>query len=255
MRHPGRHAGGAALALASIAVPAFAQQATPAIPGALYPTVTVASEYRYDGTSSSSGNPVAQASLYWWRPDHNYAGVFVSTVDYSGFYDPDTSHEIDVYAGHNWDFGQPYFEMGGDATRLTLEGMYTFFPDQGPPGPTFDFFQAKAAIQHRSGPLTLRAETAYVPEASYGAGYAVKAETGAKYKLNGWLTVSGEYGYREAELRADRSWWDFGATATFGQLAIDLRYYDTDLDYAECGFSENCKPAVVGSVSWNFWKG
>lgn len=236
---------------ASTAGAAHAQQAK----DALFPTLIVASEYRYDGTSSSSGNPVVQGSLYWWRPDHFYAGVFASTVDYSGFHDPDTSYEIDIYAGHHWDFGQPYFEMGGNATRVTLEGMYTFFPDQGPPGPTFNFFQMKAAIQNRTGPMTLRVETAYVPEASYGAGYAAKIEGGAKYRFTDWLSLSGEYGYREAERRSDRSWWDIGATLTFGQFDLDLRWYDTDLDFVECGFSENCDPALVGSLSWNPWRG
>jgi uncharacterized protein (TIGR02001 family) len=239
------------LALLQIGHAAEAQAPKPQ----LFPTLTVASEYRYDGTSSSSGNSVIQGSLYLWRPDHFYAGVFLTNVDYSGFHDPDTSYEVDLYAGHNWDFGHPYFEMGGNATRVSLEGMYTLFPNQGPPGPTFDFFQAKATIQHRAGPLTLRAETAYVPEASYGAGYAAKIEGGAKYALAKRLTLSGEYGYREAELRADRSWWDIGATASFGQFDIDLRYYDTDLDYVECGFSPNCDAALVGSISWNPWKG
>lgn len=249
-----RHAVKTALMLASIAAPIFEQEAF-AQESALYPTLTVASEYRYDGTSSSSGEPVVQASLYWWRPDHFYAGVFLSTVDYSGFYDPDTSYEVDIYAGYNFDFGQPYFEMPGNATRISIEGMYTIFPDQGPPGPTFDFFQAEVAIQHRTGPLTLRAETSYVPQASYDAGYAVKLEGGARYQLTPWLIASGEYGYREAERRPDRSWWDIGATASFGQFDIDLRYYDTDLDYIECGFSSNCSSALVGSISWNPWKG
>src|SRR5690349_11991421 len=145
--------GRTALAIATLLAPApaLAQQAGQ---DRILPTLILTSEYRYDGTSSSSGNPAIQASLYWWRPDHFYAGVFVTSVDYSGFYDPETSYEIDAYAGYNWDIGQPYFEMEGDATRISLEGMYTFFPDQGPPGPTFDFFQLKAAIRHRTGALT-----------------------------------------------------------------------------------------------------
>src|ERR1700733_8701480 len=105
-------------------------QAQPQGPARLSPTLTTASQYRYDGVSNSSGKPVAQASLYWWRRDHLFAGVFVSTVDMSAFYDPDTSYEVDLYAGRNWDFGAPYFEMGGDATRLTLEAMYSSFPDK-----------------------------------------------------------------------------------------------------------------------------
>src|SRR5262245_32686733 len=114
--------------------------------GKLYPTLMLTSDYRYDGVSNTSGNPALQASLYWWRPDHFYAGIFATTVDFSGFYDPDTSYEIDLYAGYNWDFGPPYFEMGGDATRLTAEIMYTQFPDQGPPGPTYNFLQFTARV-------------------------------------------------------------------------------------------------------------
>lgn len=238
--------------------PEATQQAAPgeAAPGdAIFPTLTLASEYRYDGASNSSGEPVAQASLYWWRPDHFFAGAFLTTVDYSGFYDPDTSYEIDIYAGYNFDFGQPYFEMPGDATRLQLRAMYTAFPDQGPPGPTYNFLQLQAALINRTGPLTLRTELAYVPEASYGGGPSWKSEAGAGYALAPWLSLSGEYGYRENDIAADRSWWDIGATLNFGQIDLDLRYYDTDLDYAECGFSTNCDGGFVAALSWNPWKG
>lgn len=238
---------------------AAAAQETPAqpqaIPDALYPTLTIASEYRYDGASSSSGEPVVQASLYWWRPDHAFAGVFLTSVDYSGFHDPDTSYEVDVYAGYNFDFGQPYFEMGGNATRLQLRAMYTMFPDQGPPGPTYDFLQLQAALINRAGPLTLRTELAYVPEAPYAGGPSWKAEAGAAYALLDWLTLSGEYGYRENDIAADRSWWDAGVTLNFGQLDLDLRYYDTDLDFVACGFSANCDGGFVAALSWNPWKG
>ena len=222
---------------------------------ALYPTLIVTSDYRYDGASNSSGNPAVQASLYLWRPDHIYAGIFLTSVDFSGYYDPDTSYEVDIYAGYNWDFGKPYFEMSGDATRVSVQAMYTLFPDQGPPGPTYDFLQLKGELQHRTGRLTLRAETAYVPQSSYGAGFAWKYEGGAKYALTQWLSLSGEYGYRENQRKPDRSWWDIGAIASWGQFDLDLRYYDTDLDYVECGFSPNCSSAVVASLSWNPWKG
>jgi len=235
------------------APPAPTLQAAPS--DAIFPTLTVASEYRFDGASSSSGSPAVQASLYWWRPDHVFAGVFLTTVDYSGYYDPDTSYEVDIYAGYNFDFGQPYFEMGGNATRLQLRAMYSIFPDQGPPGPTFDFLQLGATLYNRTGPLTVRAETAWVPEAPYNGGETTKLEGGAQYAVSDWLTLSGEYGYREGRTQTDRSWWDIGLTANFGQFDFDLRYYDTDLDYVECGFSDNCASALVGAISWNPWKG
>jgi uncharacterized protein (TIGR02001 family) len=221
--------------------------------GKLYPTLTAASEYRCDGVSNSSGEPALQGSLYWWRPDHFFAGIFATTVDFSGFYDPDTSYEIDVYAGYNWDFGAPYFEMGGDGSRLTLTAMYTMFPDQGPPGPTYNFLQFTARALHRIDALTLRGEASFVPEASYGAGYAMKAEAGAEYRVAEWLTVGGEIGFRDAERRVDRAYWDAGATLKWGPVEVDVRYHDTNLDYVDCGFSANCGAAVVGKLSVNFW--
>lgn len=221
--------------------------------GRLYPTLTLTSDYRYDGTSNSSGKPALQGSLHWWRPDHFYAGVFATTVDFSGYRDPDTSYEIDVYAGYNWDVGSPYFEIGGDASRFALEAMYTAFPDQGPPGPTYDFIQLTARALNRSGRLTLRAEMSYVPEASYGAGYAAKVEAGADVRVAEWLKVGGEVGYREAELRPDRLYWEAGATLEFRSLSLDVRYHETNLDFVTCGFSENCGAGVVAKVSWNLW--
>lgn len=240
----------AVLALAGAAM-AGAQAEAQQMKQQLYPMLRLSSEYRYDGTNNSSGEPSVQASLYLWRPDHVYAGLWVASVDYSGYRDPDTTHEVVVYAGRKFDFGAPYFEMPGNNTRLQLEGMYTFFPDRGPPGPTFDFFQAKASLTQRLDRLTLRGETAYVPQASYGAGFAWKVEGGAEYRLTDWLKLSGEYGYRDSQRRSDRSWRDIGATASAGQFEFDLRWFDTDLDFAECGFSANCDGGLVGSVSWN----
>ena len=229
-------------------VPAKAQEW-----GKLYPSIAVASEYRYDGVSNSSGNPALQASLYWWRPDHFFAGVFATTVDFGGFHDPDTSCEIDIYAGYNWDFGPPYFEMEGDATRVALQVMYTLFPDQGPRGPTYDFLQLTARAEHRVRKLTLRAEASYVPEASFGAGRAIKLEGGAELRLASWARLSSEVGYRESEKGADRTYWDIGATVDYRRASLDIRYHDTDLDFVTCGFSTNCASSIVVTATWRFW--
>jgi uncharacterized protein (TIGR02001 family) len=233
--------------IAALGVKAVAQEPKPQV----FSQLQLSSEYRYDGVNNSSGNPSAQVSVYLWRPDHFYAGLWVASVDYSGYRDPDTKQEVVVYAGRKFEFGAPYFEMPGDNTRIQIEGMYTFYPDQGPPGPTYDFFQGRVSVAHRVGKLTLRAETAYVPQASYGAGFAWKVEGGAAYKFNDWLEVSGEYGYRESQKRADRSWWDIGATAKWGKFDFDLRWYDTDLDFRECNFSPNCDGGLVGKIVWN----
>ncbi len=221
--------------------------------GALFPSVVVASEYRFDGKSNSSGEPVVQASLYWWRPDKTFVGVWASTVDFSGYYDPNTSYEIDVYAGRNWDFGGPDWYAGAD-TRLTLQVMYSMFPDNETPGPTYDFLQLKTRVQHRlDDRWTLDSSVSFVPQASYGAGRSWKWDVGASYRVNSWLSVGGSAGVQDVQRRNDYAYWNFGATATIGQAEFDLRYYDTDLNYIDCGYSANCGSALVGKLMWNFY--
>lgn len=248
-------AGLAALALAGVAAgqEEAAQIRQPASWGALYPTLTVASEYRYDGNSNSSGEPVVQASLYWWRPDKTFLGVFASTVDFSGYYDRETSYEIDVYAGRNWDLGGPDWYAGAH-TRIAIDAMYTMFPDNETPGPTYDFLQLRAKVMHRLNERwTLEGSASFVPQASYGAGRAWKFEAGARYQLTPWLSIGGGGGAREVQRRHDYAFWNVGATATLGQTEFDLRYYDTDLNFVDCGYSPNCGSAIVGKLSWNFW--
>jgi uncharacterized protein (TIGR02001 family) len=100
--------------------------------GRLYPSVSVTSDYRYNGVSLSDGGPALQASLYWWRPDGFYLGAWGSSVDFD---DPGgTSLEIDVYGGK-------HFDVRG--SRFTLEAMYTFFPDNRTPDPPTTFCRSR----------------------------------------------------------------------------------------------------------------
>jgi hypothetical protein len=51
----------------------------------------------------------------------------------------------------------------------------------------------------------------------------------------------------------DRTFWDAGVTGTWKQLALDLRYVDTNLDERECGFSKRCSATVVATLTVRFW--
>lgn len=237
----------------AVAMAAFASVAKAEDSIAVYPSLSIASEYRFDGVSNSSGKPAAQGTLYVSLPDAFYAYVFATTVDLEGFGDPGTSYEIDAAVGRNWDLGAPFYQADGETIRLTLEVMYSAFPDQAIAGPTYNFLQLTARAVQKLDALKLRAEGAFVPEASFGAGHAAKLELGAQYALADWLELSGEAGYREAEKRPDRAYWDVGVTLTFGRFVLDARYHDTDRGYVDCGFSDNCNAAFVAKVSWNFW--
>jgi uncharacterized protein (TIGR02001 family) len=210
--------------------------------GLLLPSVSLVSEYRYDGVSYTDSRPTLQGILHWWRPDNYYAGIFASGVDFN---DPgDTRIEIDIYGGRHFDF---------DKTRLTLSGLYTIFPDNSTPGPTYDFFQGKFAVRRSFDALAVTGSAAWTPEASYGSGTAARIAGEFSYEVSPWLSVSGTLGRRWIERGFDRTFWDAGATFSWRRVELDIRYYDTDLSFAECGFVNWCEAGVVGKVSLNAW--
>ncbi|MDP3855123.1 TorF family putative porin [Phenylobacterium sp.] len=159
-------------ALAALALPQPTTAQTAGKHGVLVPWILVASQCRFDGVSASDNKPVLQGSLYWWRPDKTYAGVFLSQVDYR---DPgETSYEVDVYAGR-------HFDVKG--TQITLEAMYSFFPDNRTWGPTYDFLQTKVKARRTFEKVTLAGDISWSPQSPYGSGEAWRVEGEAAYAL------------------------------------------------------------------------
>src|SRR5690242_10077985 len=90
---------GLLLALVAAALPSPGQAQSSR--GGLFSFVGVTSDYRYQGVSNSDGEPALQANIHWWRPDGLYLGLFATQVDFN---DPgDTSYELDLYGGKNFD--------------------------------------------------------------------------------------------------------------------------------------------------------
>jgi uncharacterized protein (TIGR02001 family) len=215
--------------------------------GLLFPQITIASDYQFFGLSNSNREPALQASLYLWRPDNFYAGVWATEVDFLLPGGP--TFEIDVYGGKHFDVGD---------TRLTVEAMYTSFPDQSHKGPKFNFFQTSLEVQHKFDAVTVRGEAAWTPDSSFGNGKAWRAEGGLSYAPETWLELSGTFGGWTSERGQDRKYWDFGVTTKWKDLEFDVRYVDTDLSRSECFFTDWCEPSVVGKITYNIpilgWK-
>lgn len=227
---------------AALALAPLTAQAGPLMSGVLAPQVTIASEYRYDGVSESAGRPVIQGSLYWWRPDKTYAGVFVTQVD---FRDPGkTSYEIDYYAGH-------HFDVKG--IEVTPEAMYTAFPDNRTWGPTYDFLQLKVKARRKVDKLTLGGDVSWVPEASYRSGVAWRVSADASYQVTPTLALTGQVGRRWIHKGYDRTFWAVGGKYTGKTAELAVRYVGTDLKPAQCGYLRNdwCSPAVVATLTMN----
>jgi uncharacterized protein (TIGR02001 family) len=229
--------------LLAVAAPcaAFAQRSW----GGIYPSIFLTSDYRYDGLSLTGHEPTVQGSLYWAHPSDSYAGVWVSGVDFSDLGDVTTSYEVEVYGGHGFDVG---------STRLTFEAMYSMFPDNDIPGPTYDFLTAKLRATRSFESLTLGGDLSYVPELPYGGGRQWRLASEASYRWNDWLSGSVAIGRRWAEAQRERSFWDVGATAKWNSVSFDLRYSDTNHDVADCGYIDWCESGVTLTLQVDLWK-
>jgi uncharacterized protein (TIGR02001 family) len=205
----------------------------------LYSQVTLTSDYRYQGVSNSDGHAAVQGVVHYFRPDGWYAGLFASEVDFN---DAGTSYELDFYAGKT---------LKLDAkTELKLQGLATVFPDNKTPGPTYDFVQAGASVIRQQGDFTLTGLATYVPEGSYGAGQIWRGEGEVSYALAKSLSLKALAGRQSTEHRPDRTYWSLGAEARWRHLIFDVRYQDTDLSKARCGYNPDiCGLAITGSIT------
>lgn len=224
---------------AALVAAAFLAPAAHAQSG-LYSHVTLTSDYRYQGVSSSDGHAAFQGVIHHFRPDGWYAGLFVSEVDYGYAQSPDV--ELDFYGGKTLKLDS--------RTDLKLQALATIFPDNKTPGPTFNFVQAGVSVIRREGPLTLTGLTTYVPEGSFAAGPIWRVEAEAAYGLTKSVTLKALAGRQATERRPDRSYWSVGAEARWRHLVFEVRYQDTDLSRARCGFNPDiCGPALTGAVT------
>jgi uncharacterized protein (TIGR02001 family) len=224
----------AALLAAALLAPAAHAQS------GLYSQVTLTSDYRYQGVSSTNKHAAFQGVVHHFRPDGWYAGLFVSEVDYGYPQSPD--FELDFYGGRT---------LKLDAkTDLKLQALATVFPDNRTPGPTFNFVQGGVSLIRKAGPLTLTGLTTYVPQGSYRAGQIWRVEGEAAYALGKGVSLKGLAGHQTSERRPDRSYWSVGGEVRWRHLIFDVRYQDTDLSKARCGFNpEICGPSVTGAVT------
>lgn len=229
----------AAAVIAAAAVPAPAAHAGDW--GGIFSAVTLTSEYRYQGISSSDRRPALQGYVHLWRPDGLYLGAFGTQVDYG--YAQGPSFEIDVYGGKTW-------RLDKGRTELKAEATYTAFPDNKTPGPSFDFLQAKLAAKRTEGPFAFGAAVAVVPDASYVSGHSGRVEGETAYQVAPNLRLKVIAGRIWTDRGQDRAFWEVGAATTWKHLTFEARYVDTNLSRAQCGVNPDvCGPALVGSIT------
>jgi uncharacterized protein (TIGR02001 family) len=239
-----------AMSLAGLAQPAFADGEEEA--GAWGPfsaTVAVTSDYRFRGISQSDNEAAIQGSIDFAQ-DWFFAGVWASNLDFSGFGDPDTSIEVDLYAGAT--------AALSDRVTGTIKAVYYAYPDEDIPGVDYNYWEFIGALDFDLGKAGLGAEIAWSPDFFGEVGDAV-ALTGTLtvplwselWIFDGGIETSAHLGHQwfESSGLVDYLYYDLGVSATAGVFTFDARYVDTDLSAAECGHPDYCDSGFVFTLS------
>lgn len=178
--------------------------------------LAVTSDYVYRGISQTNEDAALQGGVDVTAGSF-YAGAWASNVDFGD----DTHAEVDVYAGYKpqvagWtlDLGLIYYEYLGQ-----------------PSNANWQYVEAKAAASRSFGGLTLGGALFYSPEFTGDTGTALYSELNAGYAITPSITVNGAVGRQDIEAGGDYTTWNLGALVTVMKgVALDVRYWDTDLD-------------------------
>jgi len=217
--------------------PALAEEDWVSKWGTLLPAISYTSDYRFNGMSLSDRGAAVQGSLYLWRPDGYYAGIWLSEVD---FQDGQTTFEIDTYVGRNTRYGK---------YETSIQLMYSAFNDDDVSGPTYDFFQLKAGVKRRFEALALGVAILWSPSGSAGAGDVTQLRAESEYRFSPYIKAVGTLGRGWFEKRVDRAYWDVGLTFEWKKLDVDVRYSGTDLGKQACFFTDWCEPGLYTKVT------
>jgi uncharacterized protein (TIGR02001 family) len=176
--------------------------------------VTGATDYVFRGVSQTSNDPAifgaARVSY-----DQFYAGVGIENVNFHN----STAAEYDLSGGWAPKIAGFRFDFGVIRYGYINEPAFTHID-------TVDF---KAAVLHDFGPATLGAAVYYTCD-YFGTGHkAVYFEGSATYRITKRLSVGATLGRQTVDDGTDHDTWNAGANYAFTKnIALDLRYYDTD---------------------------
>jgi uncharacterized protein (TIGR02001 family) len=177
-------------------------------------TITAASDYIFRGVSQTENKPAifgATRVTY----DQFYAGVGMENVDFHN----GTSAEYDLSAGWAPVVSGFRFDLG------VIRYGYIGEPDH----THIDTVEYKATVSHDFGPVTLGG-VVYYTDNFFGSGHDGVYYAGRlTYRVTKSLSVSGAAGRQDVSHGIGHTTWNAGLDYSFTKnIALDLRYYDTD---------------------------
>lgn len=199
-------------ALFAAAVPAAARAQSPEIAW----NIAATSDYVFRGASQSNEDPTLQGGVDLTAGSF-YAGAWASGVDFGD----DTDAEFDLYGGFRT-------EAAGFALDF---GVVGYFYVNAPDASDYDYVEFKAAASRAIGPVTFGAALYWSPD-FYGLDEeATYVEANAAFTPADKWTISGAVGHQALDFSDDYTTWNAGvAYALTDNVAVDVRYHDTDVD-------------------------
>ena len=174
------------------------------------------SDYVFRGASQTNEDAAVQGGVDMTAGSF-YAGVWASNVDFGD----DTSAEFDVYGGFRT-------EAGGFA--VDVGAVYYGYVDA-PSFADYDYVEFKLAASRAIGPASVGAALYYSPDFFGADDQALYYEVNAGFSPVNKLTVSGAVGQQQLDVSDDYVTWNIGAAyALTDNIAVDVRYHDTDVD-------------------------
>lgn len=175
----------------------------------------VTSDYVFRGYSQTTEDPAIFGGVDVTVGSF-YAGAWASNVDFGD----DTDAEFDVYGGYRT-------EVSGFAVDV---GVVGYLYVSAPTGADYDYIEFKAAASRAFGPVTLGAVVYWSPDFFGIDEEATYVEANAAFSPADKWTVSGAVGHQALDVNADYATWNAGVAYAFSDnVAIDLRYHDTDV--------------------------
>ncbi|MEY4556577.1 MAG: hypothetical protein RL093_1696 [Pseudomonadota bacterium] len=175
----------------------------------------VTSDYVFRGYSQTTEDPAIFGGVDVTAGSF-YAGAWASNVDFGD----DTDAEVDLYGGYRT-------EVSGFAIDV---GVVGYLYVSAPAGADYDYAELKAAASRAIGPVTLGAAVYWSPDFFGADEEATYVEANAAFSPADKWTVSGAVGHQALDVNADYATWNAGVAYAFSDnVAIDLRYHDTDV--------------------------
>lgn len=176
----------------------------------------VTSDYVFRGFSQTDEEPALQGGVDATIGSF-YVGGWASNVDFGD----DTDAEIDIYGGYRAEAAGFVFDVG----------VVGYFYTDAPSAADYDYVEFKAAASRAVGPVTAGVAVYYSDDFFGVDEEATYAELNASVTPADKWTLSAALGQQWLDVNDDYATWSLGAAYAFtANLALDVRYHDTEVD-------------------------